>query len=172
VNIEKIYIIIEYIWDFDSNMSDIEIDKLDINILRMLQTDARKSFKEIADQCDVSVETIKNRYNMMKKKGIIRGTTIIIDPKKLDEMNIVIFGIQIIQPYSEQVLNMVKKIEGMYVATRTIGPYDIEAIGLLKDIEQIGATKNMIGDFQQVKNVDVDILVDKTLLCYKNFEFE
>ncbi|WP_455392175.1 Lrp/AsnC family transcriptional regulator [[Eubacterium] cellulosolvens] len=153
-------------------MSEYEIDKLDIEILRMLQIDARKSFKEIADQCEVSMETIKNRLNIMKKKGIIRGTTIIIDPKKLDKKNIVIFGIQITHPFSDQVLNMVKKIEEMCVVTRTIGPYDLEAIGILKDIEQIGTTKNMIGDFQQVKNVDVDILVDKTLLCYKNFEFK
>lgn len=153
-------------------MSEKEFDKIDVNIIRMLQNDARTSFKEIADECSVSTETIKNRFNLMMKKEIILGTTIIIDPKKLDRKHIIIIGIQITQPYSAQVINMVNKIPGICVVTRTMGCYDLEAIAIQKNIEEIGITKDMIGDFQQVKNVDIDILIDKPLLCPKNFEFE
>ena len=60
----------------------------------------------------------------------------------------------------------------MCAVTRAMGRYDIEAVAIQKDIEQIGAAKDTIEDFQQVKDVDVDIMVDKTLLCPKNFEFE
>ena len=153
-------------------MKNNRMEELDIKIIRSLQGDARKSFKEIANQTQVTTDTIKNHFNTMKKKGIIRGTTIVIDPKQIDKKHIVLIGIQIKHPYSDQVINMVKKIPGMCVVTRTIGRYDIEAIALLDDIEQIGITKSMIADFQQVKDVDVDILVDKPLLCPKNFEFE
>jgi Lrp/AsnC family transcriptional regulator for asnA, asnC and gidA len=153
-------------------MSENKIDQIDIQILRLLQGDARKSFKEIATQCGVSTDTINNRFNAMKKKGIIRGTTIVIDPKLLEKKHLVFIGIQVTHPYSDQVLNMVKRISGMCVVTRAIGRYDIEAIAILDDIEKIGMTKSTIGDFQQVKNVDVDILVDKPLLCPKNFELD
>lgn len=153
-------------------MSDRTIDKMDIKILRMLQEDARKPFKEIADQCGVSTETVKNRFNAMKKNGIIRGTTIVVDPRKMDKKHIVIIGIQTTQPYSNQVLNMVKKIPGICVATRAVGRYDVEAIAIKENIEQIGSMKDNIGDFQQVRSVDVDIFVDKPLLCPKNFEFD
>jgi len=118
------------------------------------------------------METIKNRYNIMRKKGIIKGTTIIINPKKMDNNYIVIIGIQLTQPYSNQVLNLINKISGVCVAARTIGCYDIEAIALLKDIQQIGSIKDTIEDFQQVKHVNIDILVDNPLLCPKNFTFE
>lgn len=153
-------------------MSDREVDETDIKILRMLQIDARKSFGEIASQCGVSRETVKNRFDAMKKEGIIRGTSIVIDPRRMDKKHIVIIGIQTIQPYSNQVLNMVKKIPGICVATRAVGRYDVEVIAIQKDIQQIGNTRDVIGDFQQVKSVDVDIFVDKPLLCPKNFEFE
>ena len=59
-------------------MSNKIIDEIDKNVLRMLQNDARTPFKEIADKCNVSTDTIKNRFNMLKKNGIIRGTTILI----------------------------------------------------------------------------------------------
>ena len=153
-------------------MPDKKIDKIDIKILRMLQDNARLSFKEIAKNCNVSTDTIKNRYTVMKKSGIIRGTTIVLDPKKTGQGNLVTIGIKIGQPYSESILNMIKKIPNLCIVTRAIGEYDIEAIFLIKDIEQIGITKETIEDFPQVKNVDIGIFVDKPLLCPKNFEFE
>ena len=153
-------------------MSDNMIDELDIKILRRLQSDARTPFKEIADQCNVTVDTIKNRFIALKERGVIRGSTIVVDPKKMGLGNLIILGIQIVERYSDSVLNMIKKIPGLCVATKIIGEYDIEAIFLLEDIEQIGATKEIIEDFPQVKSVDIGIFVDKPLLCPKNFEFD
>ena len=153
-------------------MSDTKVDELDVKILRMLQNDARTSFKEIAKGCNVSLDTIKNRFNKLKKNGVIRGSTIVIDPKKMGKGNLVIIGIQVVQQFSESVLNMIKKMQGLCVVTKSIGQYDIEAIFLLKDIEQIGVTKEKIEDFPQVKAADVGIFVDRPLLCPKNFEFE
>jgi Lrp/AsnC family transcriptional regulator for asnA, asnC and gidA len=170
--IAKIHTMFEISSYIDRYMSENKIDPIDIQILRLLQGDARKSFKEIATQCGVSTDTINNRFNAMEKKGIILGTTIVIDPKKLEKKYLVFIGIQVTHPYSDQVLNMVKRISGLCVVTRAIGRYDIEAIAVLDDIEKIGMTKSTIGDFQQVKNVEVDILVDKPLLCPKNFELD
>lgn len=148
------------------------IDNLDIKILRLLQEDARKPFKEIANICNVSTDTIKYRFENLRKKGIIRGYTVVIDPKKTEEGNIVIFWIEIVQPYSTSILNLIKKIPGLLVVTRVIGEYDIEAIFILKNIEQIGITKDTIEDLPQVKEIEVGVLVDKPLLCPKNFEFD
>ncbi|MCU0850163.1 MAG: Lrp/AsnC family transcriptional regulator [Candidatus Thermoplasmatota archaeon] len=153
-------------------MSDVKIDSLDIKILRMLQGDARKPFQEIAETAKVSTDTIKNRYQTMMKKGLIKGTTIVIDPKEIDQNHIVSIGISVTNPYAEQVLTSVKKITGMFAVTRAVGRYDIEAIAILRDIEQISTVKNTIADFPQVQNVDIEIWVDKPLLCPKNFEFQ
>jgi len=153
-------------------MSDTKLDEINVKLLRMLQNDARTSFKEIAKECNVSLDTIKNRFNLLKKNGVIRGSTIVIDPKKMGQGNLVIIGIQVVQQFSESVLNMIKKILELCVVTKSIGQYDIEAIFLLKDIEQIGVTKEKIEDFPQVKVADVGIFVDRPLLCPKNFEFE
>jgi DNA-binding Lrp family transcriptional regulator len=153
-------------------MPDKRIDSLDIKIIRLLQQNARTSFKEIAAHSKTSSDTIKNRYNILIKNGIIRGSTIVIDPKKTGEGNLVMMGIKIIQPYSDSIINMIKKIPGICIVTRAIGKYDLEAIFILKDIEQIGFTKETIEDFPQVKGVNVGIFVDKPLLCPKNFEFK
>ena len=153
-------------------MSDIRIDKINAKLLRMLQNDARTSFKDIARECDVSIDTIKNRFNMLKKNGVIRGSTVVVDPKKTGQGNLVIIGIEVVQQFSDSVLTMIKKMEGLCVATKSIGQYDIEALFLLGDIEHISITKEKIENFPQVKVANVGIFVDKPLLCPKNFEFD
>jgi DNA-binding Lrp family transcriptional regulator len=104
------------------------LDEIDIKILRTLQKDVRTPFKEIAHQCDISTDTIKNRYNRLIEKKVIRGSTIVIDPKKMGQGNLVIIGVKVIQQFSESVLNMIKKMKGVCVVTKSIGYYDIEAI--------------------------------------------
>ena len=153
-------------------MSVIKLDEIDKKIIRMLQVDARTSFKEIAVHCNRSSDIIKNRYNKMKKNGIILSSTIVIDPKKLGFGNLVMMGIKINQHYSDSVLNTIKNISGVLVVTRSIGQYDLEAIFLLENIEKIGTAKETIEDLPEVRNVDVNIFVDKPLLCPKNFEFD
>ena len=108
----------------------------------------------------------------MIENEVIRGSTIVVDPKKMGQGNLVIIGIKIVQQFSDLVMNIIKKMKGSCVVTKSIGQYDIEAIFLLEDIEQIGITKDKIEDFPQVKSADVGIFVDKPLLCPKNFEFE
>ena len=153
-------------------MENKKLDEIDIKILRTLQKDVRTPFKEIANQCNISTDTIKNRYNRMIENEVIRGSTIVVDPKKMGQGNLVIIGIKVVQQFSESILNMIKKMKGLCVVTKSIGQYDIEAIFLLKDIEQIGITKDKIEDFPQVKSANVGIFVDKPLLCPKNFEFD
>ena len=152
-------------------MENKNLDEIDITILRTLQKDIRTPFKKIANQCNISTDTIKNRYNKLIENEVIRGSTIVIDPKKMGQGNLVIIGIRVVQKFSESVINMIKKMKGLCVVTKSIGQYDIEAIFLLEDIEQIGITKDKIEDFPQVKSADVGIFVDKPLLCPKNFEF-
>ena len=148
------------------------LDEIDIIILRTLQKDIRTPFKEIAAKCNISTDTIKNRYKKLIENEVIRGSTIVVDPKKIGQGILVIIGIKVVQKFSESILNMIKKMKGICVVTKSIGQYDIEAIYLLENIEQIGITKDKIEDFPQVISADIGIFVDKPLLCPKNFEFE
>jgi len=152
-------------------MEDIRIDEIDIKIIRALQNDIRIPFKTIAEQCDCSTDTIKNRFNKMIENNIIRGSTIVVDPKKMGQGNLVLIGINVVQQFSDTIVNMIKKMTGLLVVTKSIGQYDLEAIFLLKDIEQIGITKENIEDLPHVNSAFVGIFTDKPLLCPRNFEF-
>ena len=58
-----------------------KFDETDIRIIRNLQRDARTSFADIAAECGVSVDTIIKRFQRLRKNGVVRGTTILLDPR-------------------------------------------------------------------------------------------
>ena len=62
---------------------DVKMKNIDKKILHILLKDSRKKFSEIAKECAVSTSTVKNRYNEMKKTGIIKKSTLVVDASKL-----------------------------------------------------------------------------------------
>ena len=60
-----------------------QIDELDRTILDILLKDARTPYLEIARSCNVSGATVHLRIQKLEKLGIIKGSRLILDYKKL-----------------------------------------------------------------------------------------
>lgn len=60
-----------------------KIDKLDKQILMELESNSRKSFRDIAGTLKISVGTVVNRVKNLEANGVIKGYTSILDSKKL-----------------------------------------------------------------------------------------
>ncbi|OUJ18094.1 DNA-binding transcriptional regulator Lrp family [Methanonatronarchaeum thermophilum] len=69
------------------------IDETDKKILRELQKDARKSYRKIAKQTDISEGTAYNRIKKLEKNKIIQGYTPDIDYQKIGYDLTTIIGI-------------------------------------------------------------------------------
>ena len=59
------------------------LDKIDIEILKILQKDAKIAANEISKIISIPVNTIYSRIKKMEESGIIKGYKPILDPKKL-----------------------------------------------------------------------------------------
>ena len=60
-----------------------KLDEIDYKILKMLMADSRTSLSKIAKESKTSVSNIRNRFNRLKKDGIIKGAMMDIDPSVL-----------------------------------------------------------------------------------------
>ncbi|MHA1522087.1 MAG: Lrp/AsnC family transcriptional regulator [Promethearchaeota archaeon] len=65
-------------------MTKKEIDELDIQILKYLQEDARRSLKKLADRLKKKTSTIYHRLQRLKSNDFILGYSIIINPDLLN----------------------------------------------------------------------------------------
>ena len=59
------------------------MDEIDLFIIKRMTEDARVSFRKIAKEIGVSPDTIISRYKKLQENGVIRGSTVILDPKKI-----------------------------------------------------------------------------------------
>ena len=61
-----------------------QIDDLDIEILKYLEDDARKSLKKLADELNKKTSTIYHRLQRLKSNEVILGYSVIFNPKFLN----------------------------------------------------------------------------------------
>lgn len=72
-----------------------QINRIDRNILRVLQKDARTSYAELARQVGLSTTPCKERVKRLEREGVIRGYQAILDPIYLDAALVVFVQIRL-----------------------------------------------------------------------------
>lgn len=95
------------------------MDELDIDIIRCMNENARKSFRDMAKELDVSLSTISNRVHRMEDDGILMGYAPVLDAQKLGYDLSAVIGIRISKG---KLLAVQKKIAGDH---RVYGVYDV-----------------------------------------------
>jgi len=156
----------------ESMNSNVRIDDIDLKLIRALQKDARTNFADIARDCGVSTDTISKRFRKMKKAGIIRGTTILLNPKSFGYECVGSLGVDVSYPHLMTVVESIQKIPEIVICTTSMGKHDIFCIAVLKNVGRLSQVKDLIKGHPAVREVTTSIWVDEILLCPENFEFK
>ncbi len=142
-------------------MEMIQLDSLDFSIIEALVKDARTSFRQIAKTLNVSPDTIIGRYNTLQEKGVIRGTTIVLNPKKIGYNAMAVFMIDLSPAESTEnqfdsslILQKIIKLRDIIVASKTVGDHDLLAIGVVRDFNHLFAVRNEIAAIPGVKDIE------------------
>ncbi len=129
-----------------------EIDKLDRQILRMLMKDSRTPFLEIARHLDVSGGTIHQRVEKMKEEGIITGSKLTVDLKKLGYGITVLLGVHLNSTKClKTVMPKLKAISEITEIYYTTGNYSLIIKAHAKDISDFHHF--LVNKLQQIDEV-------------------
>jgi len=107
---------------------EIQLDKADNEILKILNKDGRKSLIDISKELKVSADTVKYRLNSLKKRGIITGFGVKIDYKRLDNhYHLIFLKMQNMNLQKYKKLEQIAQInKNVIIFIKTIGDHDIE----------------------------------------------
>ncbi|QEU96436.1 Lrp/AsnC family transcriptional regulator [Streptomyces kanamyceticus] len=61
----------------------VALDPVDLHILRLLQNDARTTYRDLAAQVGVAASTCLDRVTRLRRSGVILGHQLRLDPAKL-----------------------------------------------------------------------------------------
>ncbi|MCW4004753.1 MAG: Lrp/AsnC family transcriptional regulator [Candidatus Bathyarchaeota archaeon] len=152
------------------------MDNVDLFIIEALTKDARTSFRQIAMKLNVSPDTIIDRYNALQEKGVIRGSTIVLNPKEIGYNAMAVFMIDISPAEdsknrfdSSAILETIIKMKNIIVASKTVGDHDLMAIGVVKDFRHLFDVRNEIAAIPGVKDMEVSFWSEITELSPKYF---
>ena len=110
-----------------------ELDDIDKEIIRILQDDARKSYREIQEQLSISIGTIHNRITKLKKNKIIEGYTLKLNNTKLGYKLTFLISLQIDGKYTEEILTELSEKPEICTVFNVTGEQSASLICRFKD---------------------------------------
>jgi DNA-binding Lrp family transcriptional regulator len=131
-----------------------KLDEIDAKILQVLLSDSRTSLTEIAEDCNISVVAVRNRYERLKKAGVINGEIMLVNPYSLGYKCTVDLGIVTSVENEDEVIEFLRSKPYICGANGNFGRYNIQAFLVLHDIEKLSGILSEIEANVKVERID------------------
>jgi Lrp/AsnC family transcriptional regulator, regulator for asnA, asnC and gidA len=133
--------------------SNLDIDKLDLQIIQQLMHDAGVSYAEMGKKLFVSAGTIHVRIKKLQEAGVISGMKFNVNLKKMGYDVIAFIGIYLEKSsLYDTVAKDLKKIPEIVRMNYTTGNYSIFAEIVCKDIAQLRSVLH--DELQKIKGIE------------------
>jgi Lrp/AsnC family transcriptional regulator for asnA, asnC and gidA len=137
-----------------------ELDELDHRIIDLLGRDARVSNRQIAEQLDVTEGTVRGRIKRLEQQNSIRFTAV-TNVAFAGAPKVVLIGVQAAHGELRALSQRIAAMPEIRCVIVTLGRYDILAIGLFAELEEVVANNRILA-LPGVRHVETSIAV-KTL---------
>ena len=131
----------------------LNIDKLDLQIIQHLMQDANISYADLGKKLFVSAGTVHVRIKKLQDNGVVSGTRLHVNIKKLGYDVIAFIGIYLEKSsLYDVVARDLKKIPEIVRMNYTTGNYSIFAEIVCKDITQL--RRVLHDELQKIKGIE------------------
>lgn len=114
-----------------------DIDEIDVAILKEVQEDSKTSYRDIAKKLGLSVGTVHNRVKKMSEMGVIKSFAAVIDPEKLGFDLTAVILMQVDGGHIVDVERAIAKSKSVMAVYDTTGDYDIITIAKFRSREEL-----------------------------------
>jgi Lrp/AsnC family transcriptional regulator, regulator for asnA, asnC and gidA len=133
------------------------IDSLDDQIIRILQSNSRKSFVEIADEIRLSESAVRRRVKNLIDSGIIKRFTIELEASKKTSA-ITLISVSSTADTSVVSSNLMK-LNGVEIIYEITGQYDIAVIIVAPTIAEINEYIDEVRKIEGVSDTNTVIIL-------------
>lgn len=143
------------------------LDEIDRNILRILQEDARTSYREIQDKLGISIGTIHNRITKLKKNGVIEGYTLRLNNEKLGYKLTFLIRINCDGKFTEKILDDLIGIPEVCSIFHTTGEQSAALICRFKESEDVHSFIRELNQKEYITRTNSNMILKE----YKNSSY-
>jgi len=157
-----------------------ELDRTDVEILRALQEDSRRSFRDLAHRVGVSVPTISARVATLEQLGILSGYHASIEPDRLGQTSLLLV-VRCEPPKADPIgetvaalpeVRWAARVRGAKVIAEAVLPRQEQVDGFLAKVEEIEGVLDYEHHIttRRLKDVPRAMITDRlstTLICFQ-----
>lgn len=141
-----------------------ELDEINISILQHLKN-GRKSYKEIAADLNITVNTVKARVNKLTKEGVLNIVGL-VDPDVIPRHQVVIVGVKLATMDLVEKGGAFSKLKGVVSVSVVTGRFDLVLVVFLKEgFELLEFYSEEVSQIDGVQSVE-------TFVTYKNYNLK
>ncbi len=142
-------------------MSIYGLDERDLEILKALMRDARKSYSELAEELGLPRTTVQEKIRRMLDKGYIKSFTAIPDYSKLGKSAtafVLISFTPVMDISQRELASMIAKMDNVYEVHLISGQWDMLLKIRANSTEEVG--RLVVDNLRGIKNIS------KTETCF------
>jgi DNA-binding Lrp family transcriptional regulator len=113
------------------------LDDTDIALLRALNGDARKSYRDLSKELGLALSTVSARVKRLEQQGYITGYVPVIDPIKMGFDLVVIVGVKITHGKLLEAQKRIAKIPRVFGVYDVTGDWDSMILARFRDREEL-----------------------------------
>lgn len=137
----------------------LRLDKVDIDILKVMMQDARKSYRQISKITGVSTPTVESRIRRMFEVGLIKKIIPFFDPDKVLEGIIALITFRVDNSNLEEIAKKLSEINEIRSIFLTTGESNLMLRIILKDSKDLqGFISSKIKEFGNIQVISSQII--------------
>src|SRR3989339_501941 len=137
-----------------------EIDKTDVEILRVLEKNARLSLRKIAKKVGVSVATVMHRVNKLENEGIIRKYIALLDYDKLGYELEAVISVDVAKGKLFEVEKKIATDPSVHAVYDITGHFDVIVIARFKTRKSLDTFVKKIQTYDFVEKTETAIVLN------------
>jgi DNA-binding Lrp family transcriptional regulator len=149
----------------------VEIDEIDIKILRELVRNARTKLKDIAKDCGLSSTAVFNRIERLKAQGVIKGAALFFNMSQLGFMYPASIGVDMKIHEKEEVLKTIRQQSNVVIASESAGSNTFRVFLVAKRLKDLEDLRQIIRNRLGSRKVSLSLWSIPQLL-FDNIEME
>ena len=140
--------------------TDAVLDELDVRIVRLLNADARKSYRDIAKEVDASISTVSNRIRKLEGQGIISGYVPILNESRLGYDVLAVVGVKIHKGKLLEVQRRIAKDDRVTHVYDVTGEWDSIVVVRLRNTRELDTFIKRLGSMEYVENTYTQVVLN------------
>ena len=137
-----------------------EIDKTDVEILRVLEKNARLSLRKIAKRVGVSVATVMHRINRLEKEGVIRKYIALLDYDKLGYELEAVISVDVAKGKLFEVEKKIATDPSVHAVYDITGHFDVVVVARFKTRKSLDTFVKKIQTYDFVEKTETAIVLN------------